>query len=213
MYFKIDYEQVSDLGEFLKLKSEELDGLYKDIIDICDKIDENYITEDSVIVTDKFRRYLNTFIKENYLLKAGGISLRKSSSLYSNQEIEWANNVIKANKLIKSHNMKEVNGVLLNFDNLLILRDQVEKKIIDISSCYDSIKRKLPIIDGTNNAFQGEDQRIYYDAFEMITDTYEFNVDKLKEIHKYLCDAIDSYEEEEKGREKNIDKNSENLSV
>jgi len=95
MYFKIDYEKVSDLGEFLKLKSDELDKLYNDFLDICDRIDDNYKSEDSVVVTDKFRRDLNMYTNENKLLKAGGILLKRTASLYSNQEEQWANRVIR----------------------------------------------------------------------------------------------------------------------
>jgi len=110
--------------------------------------------------------------------------------------------------------MKEVSGgIFLNFENLLILRKEVENKIKEIKDCYDSIKKRLPIIDGTDDAYQGNDQRTFFDAFEMITDTYDINIKELEKIYKYLCDAIDSYEQTEIDTGRDIDKNEENLTV
>ena len=95
MYFKIDYNKVSDLGAFLKNKSEELDTLYDDILKLCDEIETNYVSLDSSIYLSKFRGYVNTFIDENVDLKKGGLVLERISNRYNNQEERWAKRVMQ----------------------------------------------------------------------------------------------------------------------
>lgn len=96
MYFKIDYDKVSDTGLFLKNKSEELESLYNDVLDICEKIEENYKSEDSAVYLYQFINYIVKFNYENEYLKKGAYVLAKVSSLYSNQEIKWAKSVLNS---------------------------------------------------------------------------------------------------------------------
>ena len=49
MFFKINQEKVSEVGNFLKMKHHELDTLFDDVLKICDKIEQNYISEESTI--------------------------------------------------------------------------------------------------------------------------------------------------------------------
>ncbi len=96
MYFKIDYDKVSNIGLFLKNKSDELDTLYNDVLDICEKIEENYKSEDSSVYLYRFINYVLLFTEENEYLRKGGYVLAKVSSLYSNQEIKWAKDVMNS---------------------------------------------------------------------------------------------------------------------
>ena len=91
--FNVDHEKLFEISSFLNEKSEELDTLYNELLDICDKIEENYKSEDSSIYLSRFRKNINTFINENEVLKDGGQVLKKVSSLYGNQEEKWANKV------------------------------------------------------------------------------------------------------------------------
>ena len=63
MYFKVDNQKVSELSLFLKQKSEDLEKIYNDFLDICDKVEVNYQSEDSTIYLQKFRNYINSFNK------------------------------------------------------------------------------------------------------------------------------------------------------
>ena len=94
MYFKIDYDKVSDVGFYLKNKSDELDGLYSDILGICDEIENNYKSEDSTVYLSRFRYNVEKLMKENQDLKKGSDVLRKIYSLYSNQEADWAQSIL-----------------------------------------------------------------------------------------------------------------------
>ena len=95
MRFKIDYNKVSDLGQFLENKSDELDEMYEYILKICDRIDENYRSEESTIYTSKFQGYAKRLIHDNLFLREGGMVLDRTSSLYNNQENAWAKKVMQ----------------------------------------------------------------------------------------------------------------------
>ena len=96
MYFKIDCEKVLDVGQFLNSKSNELDSLYRDVLEICNKIEENYVSEDSTVYLSKFRNYVKVFQLENNDLKTGAATLYKTACLYSGQEDNWVNTIVKS---------------------------------------------------------------------------------------------------------------------
>ena len=93
MYFKINQDKVSEVGHIFQEKSDELDNLYCDILALCNDIEENYKSEDSTIYISKFKNYIKDFVIENQDLRAGGQLLDKTSAMYNNQEISWANTV------------------------------------------------------------------------------------------------------------------------
>ena len=95
MYFKINCEKVSEVGNSLKSKSEELDTLYNDVLKLCDQIEENYRSEDSTIYLNRFRGYVYYFLNENQKVYLGGKYLSKTSSSYSEQEEKWAKSIIQ----------------------------------------------------------------------------------------------------------------------
>ena len=95
MYFKINCDKVSEVGNSLKYKSEELDTLYNDVLKLCDEIEENYKSEDSTIYLNKFRGYIYYFLSENQNVYLGGKYLSGTSSSHSEQEEKWANSIIE----------------------------------------------------------------------------------------------------------------------
>lgn len=95
MYFKVDNQKVSELSQFLIQKSDELDGIYNDFLDICDKVEENYQSEDSTVYLQKYRNYVNSFKIENEDLRYGGQVLNKTVSLYTEQEDNWAKSIMQ----------------------------------------------------------------------------------------------------------------------
>ncbi len=111
MYFKIDCNKVSDMGLFLKNKSDQLDSLYNDILNICNEIEENYVSEDSTVYMAKFRKYIKIFLMENDNLRSGAYVLGKTASLYSNQEIEWYKKVLQSD-LNSRAKMEDWNNVV-----------------------------------------------------------------------------------------------------
>lgn len=106
MVFKVDYDKVSDVGNALLTKSEELNSLYLEIIDLCKDINENWISEDSSIYLGHMTVYLKNKIRENESLYNTGSSLKKVSSLYSDQDNKWVNDLLKSDLMNKEKEIK-----------------------------------------------------------------------------------------------------------
>lgn len=105
------------------------------------------------------------------------------------------------------------NGIYINYDGLVEVSSLLKQKINGIESCYNSIKEKIKDIDGTNNNWQGEDQKIFYEALLTLTNRYEDNINKLNEIYDFLQKIIDNYQTRDKTFEKDLDINENNLDM
>ncbi len=93
--FEFDDDKAKNFADFLKSKSEQLDSLYGDVSQLCDRIEEKYISEDSSIYLGRFRNNINKLKFENEDLHEGGIVLDKTTLLYNQQENKWAQKVLQ----------------------------------------------------------------------------------------------------------------------
>ena len=90
---------------------------------------------------------------------------------------------------------------------------KLKNKITAISVCYNEIKTRTKDLSGTNDIWQGNDQKKYYSALEMITDKYEKNIEKLVEIYNFLRKTIEAYRSKDQQLEKTLDDNADNLDM
>ena len=99
MYFKVDYEKVSEVGHSLATKAEELDSLYFKVIDLCNLINDNWQSEDSTIYLSHFVRFVKDRLNEDSKILEAGNALNRISSRYSEQENKWVDDLIKSDIL------------------------------------------------------------------------------------------------------------------
>ena len=104
-------------------------------------------------------------------------------------------------------------GIYINSDNLKNIADQLKSKINEIEKNYNSITSYMKEIDGTNDNWQGNDQKIFYGALESLTSRYEANMDKLNEIYDFLMKVIDDYETRDENFGRDLDRNADNLDM
>lgn len=95
MKFSVDYEKLKDLGVFIVNKSEEIDDIYSEILELCAQIDENWKSEDSSIYVGNMRDFVTVTRQENENLLVSGEVLKKLSSLYSEQDNKWVRDIMK----------------------------------------------------------------------------------------------------------------------
>ncbi len=95
MKFSVDYEKLKDLGVFIVNKSEEIDDIYSEILELCSQIDENWKSEDSSIYVGNMRDFVTVTRQENENLLVSGEVLKKLSSLYSEQDNKWVRDIMK----------------------------------------------------------------------------------------------------------------------
>ena len=101
MKFGIDYDKVFEIGQFVKEKSEEINTIYYEIIDLCKKINDNWQSEDSSVYLEHMIAYTKNKIKDNEVLAKTGTTLCKVSSIYNEQDNKWAKNLVKDVELRK----------------------------------------------------------------------------------------------------------------
>ncbi len=105
------------------------------------------------------------------------------------------------------------NGIYINCDNLIQIAAKLKKKIKDIDDCYKSIKNDIHQIDGSTEDWQGEDQKMFYEALESITKNYEQDIHKLTSIYNFLCKVIDDYDKRDETFGKDLERNNEELKM
>ena len=107
MVFKVDYDKVSEVGQSFQEKSEKLNSLYYDLIDICKEIDENWKSEDSTIYLSHMATFILSKIDENETLFDTGRVLSKVSSRYSDQDDKWIKDLLNNEELMKKEKDKK----------------------------------------------------------------------------------------------------------
>ena len=95
MYFKVDYDKVSEVGNSLVLETEKLNSLYMDIVKICQSINENWHSEDSSIYIYRLIDFLNRKVNENENLNVAGRVLKDISFMYSEQDNRWLKELVQ----------------------------------------------------------------------------------------------------------------------
>lgn len=95
MYFKIDYDRVSDIGNSLVTKTQELDALYSDIIEIYCEISKNWKSSDANVYYTDVATFLNEREDELEMINIASSGLRNISSKYSEQDNKFLNELIK----------------------------------------------------------------------------------------------------------------------
>lgn len=95
MKFSVDYEKLNDLGIFIENKSQEIDGIYSEILGLCGEIDENWKSEDSSIYLGKMRDTVTRIREENEILLISGQVLKKLSMIYNEQDNKWVRDIMK----------------------------------------------------------------------------------------------------------------------
>ena len=106
MNFRIDYDKVFEIGQFVKEKSEEINTIYLEMIDLCKQINDNWQSEDSSVYLEHMIQYIKEKMNDNEILDKAGTTLCKVSSLYSEQDNKWMKDLLKNDELRKRRNLK-----------------------------------------------------------------------------------------------------------
>lgn len=103
--------------------------------------------------------------------------------------------------------------MFVNFSALNDISKKLKNRISSVGEIYSKVSEKSKIVDGTNEVWQGEDQKNFYEAQQQLIGEYKYNIEKLYEIEEFLNNAIETYRVEDVTFEKELDKNSENLDM
>lgn len=104
-------------------------------------------------------------------------------------------------------------SMYMNSENMKALAIRLNEKILAIENCYSEVKRNTLQIDGSNDYWKGNNQKMFYDYYSSMVDCFDENLEKFREFHKFLVSSIEEYEETEKDIGNDIDKNADNFDV
>ena len=105
------------------------------------------------------------------------------------------------------------NGIYINSDNLVQIAFKLKEKIKEIEDCYNTIDNEMKQIDGSTEEWQGDDQKVFYEALYSITQNYDQNLHKLTSIYNFLCKVIDDYDKRDETFGKDLERNNEELKM
>ena len=104
-------------------------------------------------------------------------------------------------------------SMYVNVENLKAISEKLRNKIKEIDDCYTSIKTIVKDVDGTNDNWFGNEQKIFYNNYLNMSKEYPKNIEKLNEFYQFLCGVIKDYEERDKDISNDVDVNTDNLDV
>ena len=96
MYFKADYDKLSDISRASLNQCNELNDIFADMIQICKDVEANWVSQDSSIYLDRMKSYLEDAVKENDSLLKGAFCLNKVAILYGAQDDKWEEELLKS---------------------------------------------------------------------------------------------------------------------
>lgn len=94
MFFKANYSKMQETSNLLISKTQEINKLYLELIDLCKLVDENWQSEDSSIYILQFMNFIKEKMQENEQMLEVGKVLGSVSSLYMEQDTKWATDII-----------------------------------------------------------------------------------------------------------------------
>jgi len=104
-------------------------------------------------------------------------------------------------------------SMYMQSDDLKAISEKLKNKIKEIENCYTSINETAKNLDGSNENWFGDEQKLFWNKYTCINKKYPENIEKFNEFYDFLCMAIREYEESDRNISSDIDRNANNLDV
>lgn len=104
-------------------------------------------------------------------------------------------------------------SMYMNTDNMKLLADSLNSKIIALKEVYQSVDSRMKELDGSNDTWKGENQKKFYETFSTSLDKFPKNIEKLEDFHKFLTNTIKDYETRDSDINKEIDNGDDKFGV
>ena len=93
------------------------------------------------------------------------------------------------------------------------LAKSFDDKVKELETIYNEITEKYKEIDGSNENWQGDSQKKFYDYYLQISSKLPENIKKFKEYHDFLVNTINDYEQRDKDISNDLDKHEDNFDM
>lgn len=104
-------------------------------------------------------------------------------------------------------------SMYMETNNMKLLADKLNKDIVALKDIYESINTRMKEIDGSSDAWNGENQKLFFDTFSTSLNKYPKNIEKLEDFHKFLVNTINDYETRDSDINKEIENGDDRFDV
>ena len=104
-------------------------------------------------------------------------------------------------------------SMYMDVDRTKDLASSFDNKIKELETAYNELTEKYKEIDGSNENWQGDSQKKFYDYYSQISKKLPENIKKFKEYHAFLVQTISDYEQRNKDISDDLDTHKDNFDV
>jgi uncharacterized protein YukE len=105
-------------------------------------------------------------------------------------------------------------SMYMEVDRTKELAQEFKDKITELETEYNELIEKYKEIDGSNENWQGDSQKKFYDYYcTQVSNKFPGNIEKFKEYHEFLVNTINDYVQRNQDISDDLDKNEENFDV
>lgn len=102
----------------------------------------------------------------------------------------------------------------INEEGLQKIIEELNKEIEELEEIQENIDKKINLLDGTHDIWQGEAQKtLYEEYYPDIKNMFPDRVRKIQDIRDFLVNVLENYKNGDKTISKDIEKNEENLDI
>ncbi len=104
-------------------------------------------------------------------------------------------------------------SMYMNVENMRNLTDLFNQKITSLKEIYSGIDTTMKELDGNQDTWKGENQKLFKETFQKTLDTYPENIKKFEDFYTFLKNTIDEYEATDDNFNKDINTNQDSFDV
>ena len=106
-----------------------------------------------------------------------------------------------------------MSNIVIKEDEFRSIINDLDKEITNLENTYNDIKVKGNTLDGSNDIWNSETQKVVYNYYKSVSDKFPSNIERFKSLSEYLKTTLNNYIEGEKSIDKDVDTNASELNI
>ena len=106
-----------------------------------------------------------------------------------------------------------MSNIVIKEDEFRSIINDLDKEITNLENTYNDIKTKGQKLDGSNDMWNSETQKVVYNYYKSVSDKFPSNIERFKSLSEYLKTTLNNYIEGEKSIDKDVDTNASELNI
>ena len=106
-----------------------------------------------------------------------------------------------------------MSNIVIKEDEFRSIINDLDKEITNLENTYNDIKTKGQKLDGSNDMWNSETQKVVYNYYKSVSDKFPSNIERFKSLSEYLKTTLNNYIEGEKSIDNDVDTNASELNI